>query len=119
MPVVRLESHPRVFSNRASVALRRGPLVYCVEQADNPDADVWDIHLPNGAELAPAWRPDLLGGVIVLKGNAVADPAEGGTLYATQGTRRADSRPIALTAIPYYAWANREPGPMQVWLATA
>ena len=121
MPVERIESHPHVLSNRGRIALKRGPLIYCIEQADNPEADVWDILLPDDSALTPEWRADLLGGVMTLRGPAVALDGEEweGALYAVyQPTPTETLRPIILTAIPYYAWANREPGPMLVWIPT-
>jgi DUF1680 family protein len=121
MPVERIVSHPHVLGNWGRVALRRGPLVYCLEQADHPDADVWDILLHAYVELTPEFVPDLLGGVIVLKGRSVAIDSDGWDelLYSPQETAiTADTRPVDITAIPYYAWANRQAGPMQVWLPT-
>ncbi len=118
IPVQRLGSHPHVQGNWGRVALQRGPLIYCFEQADNPDADVWDTILHPYVELHPEFVPDLLGGVTVLRGRAI-------TFYYTD-TDRLYGRiqewqapesllsPVTVTAIPYYAWANREPGPMQV-----
>ena len=121
MRVTGIESHPHALGNWGRVALRRGPLIYAIEQADHPETDVWNILLPENAELTPEFVPDLLGGVTVLRGQAVALSTERWKtkLYRPQ---RADNYPsagpVALTAIPYYAWANREAGPMQVWIPT-
>jgi len=121
MPVDRIVSHPHVLGNRGRVALRRGPLIYCLEQVDHSDADVWDIVLPDNAELTPEFVPGLLGGVTVLRGQAIAQGTEEWTrrLYRPKEILREPStRPVSITAIPYYAWANREPGPMQVWISS-
>jgi DUF1680 family protein len=122
MPVQRVECHPYAAENAGRVALRRGPILYCVEGADNPDVDPRDVVLSAGGEWLAAFEPDLLGGMMTLRGPAaVVAPGEGweGRLYrgAVQagGTTGTQAR-IDLTAIPYYAWANRQPGPMQVWL---
>ncbi len=121
MPVRRIECHPCVAENAGHVALQRGPIVYCVEQADNLGVDVHDLALPADAELRPEWRADLLGGVVTLRGTAQTAPPDTaweGRLYRTVGAP-AFSTPgnsVSLTAIPYYAWANRESGPMQVWI---
>jgi DUF1680 family protein len=116
MPIERVESHPHVLGNLGRVTLRRGPLVYCIEQADHPDGDVWNIALPDDATLTPEYRPGLLGGVTVLRGQAVVQDIEADApLYRIAGQRR-PLRPVELTAIPYYAWANREPGAMAVWM---
>jgi DUF1680 family protein len=124
MPVRRIESHPYVQENRDRVALMRGPLLYCVEQADNSGYDPRDLVLPANGTLAAEFRADLLGGVTVLSGQAEvrelpADWAE--PLYRTARTGRqaaSQGRQVEITAIPYYAWANRDPGRMQVWLRT-
>ena len=103
------------------VALLRGPLLYCVEQADHPDIDPRDIVLPAGAGWSIEHRADLLGGVTVLRGPAtvrepVAEWSEPLYREFTGGSNLAPGRPVQLTAIPYYAWANRDAGRMQVWL---
>ena len=122
MPVVRLANHPRVAENTGRVALRRGPLLYCVEAADHPVGDVRDFVLPDDAPVVPAYRPDLLDGVVVLTADAElesAAPGWEGALYRTleslEGDRAGRSS-VTMTAIPYYAWANRGAGPMAVWL---
>lgn len=119
MPVQQLVAHPHVLADTGRVALARGPLVYCVEGADHPHVDVWDLELPDDAPVAAERRPDLLGGVVALVGEAVAAPAGAwdSQLYLPTGQQPPILRqPTPLRAIPYYAWANREPGPMAVWL---
>jgi DUF1680 family protein len=121
MPVRRVECHPRVEENAGRVALLRGPLLFCLEQADNADIDVHDVVLPDEAALAAQWRPELLGGVVTLTGQAWLEPpgdAWRGALYrtATDGQNEAPRAPLTITAIPYHVWANREAGPMRVWV---
>jgi hypothetical protein len=128
MPVRLIESHPNVLENAGRVAVARGPLLYCVEQEDCPGGvPPRDLVLtPSGGELRLDQRPDLLGGVVALMGTGrAANSADGwqDRLYRTCG--EAASVPAsgvaeaAITAIPYYAWANRAPGAMQVWLRKA
>ncbi len=126
MEVEYIRSHPYVLNNRERVALQRGPLVYCIEQADHPGLDVRDALLDEfTAGFKPAFVPDLLGGVTVLHGEGMAahTRAWDKRLYAPSDNLSrlspADVRPISITAIPYYTWANREPGPMLVWLPAA
>ncbi|CAA9449632.1 MAG: GH127 / GH146 [uncultured Rubrobacteraceae bacterium] len=120
-PVRRVEAHPHVAENAGRVALMRGPILYCVEGADNPGLDPRDLVLPEDAPLSEEYRPGLLGGAVVLTGEAkISSPGEGweGRLYRP-ATARPDGRPTGtakLTAVPYHAWANREAGPMRVWL---
>jgi len=122
MPAVRMVSHPRVSGNAGRVALRRGPLLYCVEAADHPVGDVRDFVLPDDSPIVPAFRPDLLDGVEVLTADAElesAAPGWDGALYRpldSLARDRAGRSSVTLTAIPYYAWANRGSGPMTVWL---
>jgi DUF1680 family protein len=118
---VRMKAHPNISENLGRVALMRGPLVYCVEEADNPGVDMRDIVLPSRSSLNSKPKPDLLGGIVTLVTAAQAvsplrkwDKA----LYIPvfEGDGKPVGRRLEITAIPYYAWANREPGRMQVWL---
>jgi len=65
--------------------------------------DVLSIALPREAELRAEPRPELLGGVTILQGKGLDDR----------------QRPVTLTAVPYYSWANREKGAMTVWINEA
>jgi len=121
MPVVHVTCHPHVISNAGRVALRRGPLIYCVEQVDVA-ADPRDLLLAPDATLTATWEPNLLGGVVTLHGIAqVQPPAVEWTqaLYACEPASRPTATPVELIAVPYYAWANRTPGGMAVWLRVA
>ncbi len=100
------------------VALQRGPVVYCLEEADNPIVPLSRIALPRQAELATQWEPDLLGGVVTISGNAQAIemPPAPEALYTIDPLPPATCR---IKAVPYYAWDNRAPGQMLVWLREA
>jgi uncharacterized protein len=121
IPVSRVECHPYVAENSGRVALMRGPLLYCVEQVDNPGVDLRDIVLPAEANFSVRSRPDLLGGVTVLETFAEVVPPDEDweeRLYrrAGPGADELQGTTAEITAVPYYAWANRDPGPMRVWL---
>jgi Uncharacterized protein conserved in bacteria len=125
MPVRYVEAHPYVTEDRGRIAVLRGPLLYCAEAADHPGADVRHLVLPEVASsLVSEERPDLLGGIVTLSGPArVLPPDTGwqdGRLYRTVGSGACpeppEGAPVTVTLIPYYAWANREPGRMAVWL---
>jgi DUF1680 family protein len=123
MPPRWIESHPYAAENRDSVALARGPLVYCVEGVDHPGVDLRDLRVRPAAGVEAVQAGDLLGGIVVLTGQAsVAPPDAGweGQLYRPlrAGAPAGAAQPVTLKAIPYYAWANREPGQMRVWLQT-
>ncbi len=113
MPVEAVAAHPNVTADRGLLAIQRGPLVYCLEQADNSEP-LDALYFPLAAELKAQREPDLLGGVVTISGPAyVARPADWNhRLYqAIAAPRRATFK-----AIPYYAWDNRQAGPMRVWL---
>ena len=97
MPVRLTAGHPRVDAVRGCRAIERGPLVYAVEQIDvTDDTAVDDLRLPadDAGALHASWQPDLLGGCVTITGPG-------------------------FTAVPYALWANREVGPMRVWLPLA
>ena len=108
MPVRRIVASQQVEADHGRVALQRGPLVYCAEWPDNPDGRVRNLMLPAGAKLSAEFKPDLLNGVTVVKTRAFAlsFDAQGKLIRQEQD----------LTAIPYFAWANRGRGEMLVWL---
>ncbi|WP_255952555.1 glycoside hydrolase family 127 protein [Streptomyces odontomachi] len=127
---------PRVDAVRGCVAIERGPLVYCLEQVDHPGGGLDDIVLDTAHGLTLRHRPDLLGGVttVLATGHRRSAPAGGWwpyrTVEAAGGTVEAvdpapptggpaPGEPVELTAIPYYAWANRRSGSMRVWLPTS
>jgi DUF1680 family protein len=99
MAVRRVVADERVEADRGRVALERGPLVYCAEGADN-GGSVLESLLPDDAPIRLTERPNLLGGVTTLETVA----------------RTSDGKRRPLVAIPYYAWSNRGPGEMSVWL---
>ncbi len=111
MPVQEVGVDHRAAEFEGKVALMRGPLVYCFESVDQPDREAWDIQIPRNpdakehsgtslyevlgesAAFHPVFHEELLGGVTALHG-----------------------RDQPVTAVPYYAWANRGPCAMRVWV---
>ena len=117
MPVSLVSANPRIYQDAGRIAVTRGPLVYCVEEPDNGKA----LHLLRLGDVRPEdccteWKPDKLGGIveIVTPGIRENDAGWGDVLYSAEKPVEAD--PVRLTWIPYYAWANREPGEMRVWI---
>jgi len=115
MPARRLYSHPDVRMDVGRAALRRGPFVYCIEQADNPGIAISRLRLPAKAPIDTVPRPDLFDGIVCLAADGqLADAGDwNGTLYRD---RPPAVSPARLVAIPYYLWNNREPGRMIVWI---
>jgi DUF1680 family protein len=108
MEVRRVGAIEQVKDNVNRVALQRGPLVYCIEHPDN-EGKAWNVILPDKAMIKSEKKDDLLGGVVILKATVpVVVPGADGLSVGTE--------PREVTAIPYYAWANRGQGQMQVWI---
>ncbi len=118
MDVRLVASHSRVQANRGRVAIARGPLVYCIEAADHHESNVDALVLGPDSDLQASDEPDLLGGLTTIRGSAgVAVKRESDELYSRfDGGKPEPSGSTALTAIPYFAWANRAPGGMRVWI---
>ncbi|KAA3450555.1 hypothetical protein C7I87_11175 [Mesorhizobium sp. SARCC-RB16n] len=114
MPIERLYANPEVRQDAGRVALSRGPLIYCVEASDN-DTRLHRLTLPRTAGIEAHDQPGLLGGVVTLSGTAQGDAGDDWQdgLYRSEPPAKVETR---LTAIPYFAWDNREPGEMLVWL---
>ncbi len=111
--------HPRIESSRGHLAIERGPIVYCIEQADQGSNHVLDLELDPRGPLESVWRSDLLGGLVQIKARGFARDSSAwqGHLYE-RADRVGDGirAPTDLVAIPYYAWANRGAGAMRVWI---
>jgi hypothetical protein len=116
MPVERIYSDRRVRSSTGKVALRRGPIIYCLEEVDN-SSGLNAVVLPRDAELNSDFEESLLGGVATISASAkkiVRDAGE--SLYsANPGTLTATT----VKAVPYALWGNRERGEMLVWINEA
>lgn len=113
MPVERLHAHPAVRQDAGLVALKRGPLVYCVEEVD-ASIEPHRLVLAPDAPVDARFEADLLGGVVSLEAVlAVEEAASGVPLYSIEAPAR---REASVRAVPYFAWDNRAAGGMRVWL---
>jgi uncharacterized protein len=117
-----IEANPRVVEDFGRVAVQRGPLVYCLEQLDQPDGvplfDVsLDVRQEASSKFYEEFRNDMLGGIVVLKhpGATNEKSASHGALYRPYTGDAPKPRQVELKFVPYYAWANRAATPMQVW----
>ncbi|MCC6426448.1 MAG: glycoside hydrolase family 127 protein [Phycisphaerales bacterium] len=115
MPIERIAANPQVQADVGRIALQRGPVVYCLESADNKES-VLGMALPPDSKLTSELRTDLLSGVSVINGSALAPDAQPeawkGELYRAAPV----GKPVSFTAIPYFAWNNRGRSTMTVWL---
>jgi hypothetical protein len=107
MPVERVYADPHVKADVGRIALQRGPIVYCLEGVDN-GGSVRNLCLPKEAKLSATFDRNLLGGVSVVSGEAMAVSRSG---------ERLETKPAVFRAVPYFAWDNRDPGQMIVWIA--
>ncbi len=115
-----VEAHPLVEETLNQLAVVRGPLVYCLESPDLPDGThLGEISLSTSTHFESHLEADLLGGIVVLEGNAQVrqNDAWNGALY--RPVTAAKSREIPLRLIPYFAWNNRGVSEMSVWLPRA
>jgi DUF1680 family protein len=115
MPVTVLEARPQVRQDAGRVAVSRGPLIYWLEEADN-GGELGRLRLTGDPCFAVEEAPEVLGGVRVIRaqGKRLKDWPEGERLYRPR--EEGAHEEVSLRFIPYYAWANRGPGEMTVWL---
>jgi DUF1680 family protein len=119
MPVEVMSSNVNVRENIGKVAVMRGPIVYCLEEKDN-GSDLHRIYLSRSPEFTYKYEKDLLGGVVTIEGNGKMLSKlewEDDRLYKAIVSNRFEDK--KLKWIPYYTWANRNPGEMMVWLRSA
>ncbi len=120
MPIRSMRAHPYVRENTGQVALMRGPLLFCVEGVDNPDVNLLDIVLQTEQTFTSVFRPDILNGVQIIEASVVVESLDDEwhqSLYRKKHeTHFPKKTTLTMTAVPYFAWGNREAGQMLVWL---
>jgi uncharacterized protein len=108
MPVRRIVAINEIKDDINRVALQRGPLVYCFEHADN-DGKTMNIVIRDNAAFKTEFRPDMLNGIVAISSDApVVNISDNGLSV----------KPVIknVLAIPFFSWANRGEGQMQVWM---
>lgn len=115
MPAVLLESNPLVEETRNQVTVKRGPVVYCLESADTRGQDVFDIAIPASANWQPMPMKIANGNIVALSTTAALLPKKDWKNSLYKEVNRS-TKPVAITLIPYYAWANRGKTDMTVWM---
>ncbi|MDR2792124.1 MAG: glycoside hydrolase family 127 protein, partial [Treponema sp.] len=114
MPVRLMEANPRVRDNQGKAALMRGPLVYCLEEADN-GVELFKLRSGTPQDVKVRYEQELLQGVCTVSftGKKKRDWRDG-ALYRNRAEDEYEDRELKF--IPYYAWANRGGGEMTVWI---
>lgn len=118
MDIKLLEGNPLIEEVRNQTAIKRGPIVYCVESPDLPkNASVLDVYLPINSKLKATYKPAILGGVTTISGNVRLrkDKAEG--MYSTLSNPKFENYNAQF--VPYFSWSNRGESEMSVWLPLA
>ena len=108
-----IRANPRVRENVGKMALMRGPVVYCLEEADN-GKELHRIRLDKHTQYHVQEEKDLLGGIVTISATGKRLVEETETLYYTEESGQYQE--TQLRWIPYYAWANRQKGEMMVWI---
>ena len=102
MNIHRVEANPKVADDSGKVAIERGPIVYCIEGADN-GSELMKLALSDTARLSVNFSPETLSGVVTISGEATVAGENG-------------NRSQKITAIPYFVWNNRGANEMKVWI---
>jgi len=105
MEVRRIVANDNAEDLRGKVALERGPVVFCLEGGDQKDNTVFNKYILNTSAISAHFEKDLLGGVVVLDGQA------------KELERSGEVKDVAFRAIPYSTWNNRGQQQMEVWVA--
>lgn len=107
MDIRRVEARGEVEDDRGKAAIERGPIVYCIEDKDQPDSLIFNKFIPTGTMISATYAPDMLNGIVTLEGTAQA---------VGRGGKTTD---VPFKAIPYSVWNNRGAAQMAVWIPTS
>jgi hypothetical protein len=115
-----IAAHPEIRANAGKAAIERGPLVYCLEEADNGSSPLASLSIAPRTKLQARYAPELLGGAVVIEAEGCVDDTASWRQEAEAPYRPLvqlqAAQPVKLTAVPYYLWGNRRPGEMTVWI---
>jgi DUF1680 family protein len=110
-----IQAHPSVHADAGKAAIQRGPLVYCMEEADN-GKNLAVVSVLSDAHMDAFRDPGLPGGAVAIRaqGSRINGSSwDGNELYRPL---QSNEKPFQIKAVPYFLWGNREPGEMLVWI---
>ena len=115
MPVQLIEGHPRIEEVRNQVAVKRGPIIYCIESPDLPvDISILDVYISGNDNMTIHHKPDFLGGIAVIEADLLIKNNAQEGLYRSIG--KPEWKRIRAQLVPYYAWSNRGLAEMTVFM---
>ena len=115
MDIKLIEGHRRIEEARNQVAIKRGPIVYCIESPDLPKGvGITEVYLANDADLSAEVQPAFLGGITTIHGEILLRRDRASGLYPA--LKNPEFTPCRAQFIPYYAWSNRGEAEMTVFL---
>lgn len=116
-----LGPHPLVHQNRGCLAIRRGPIIYALESVDHPDVPDLRLARLDGAAAIELVDMQILDKPVVgirTRGRVVVVSSAEKSSFAgeTKAPRSHEEKAVELTFVPYFAWGNRGPSDMRVWV---
>ncbi len=114
-----IEANPLVEETRNQVAVKRGPIVYCLESPDVNETRIFDIALPSDIKLTPEETTIADSKITTLVGEANLLNEKDWTNQLYREISTSDTKKIKVRLIPYYAWDNRGKSEMTVWIPLA
>lgn len=115
MDIDLIEGNSLIEEVRNQVAVKRGPVVYCLETPDLPQGtSILDAYLPADADLKATYKPKMLGGITEISGNLLLRKDKKDKMYNVLTKPEWERRKTSL--VPYFAWSNRGEAEMTVWL---
>ena len=117
MEVQLMESNPLVEETRNQIAVKRGPLVYCIESPDLPGKRIFDVIIPSSIRMLPQETEIHGTKIVALEGRALFQDSDvwKGSLYRPLSTSDTMEE-LEIRLIPYFAWGNRGQSEMSVWM---
>lgn len=109
MEIEKVLANEKVKDDNGRFALQRGPIVYCLEGPDHTDLAVQNIVVDQQANFTSSFNTNMLNGVLLLNGTGNATTRQ-------ENSDELLKKELPVKAIPYYAWNNRGPGEMVVWI---